>query len=67
MPRSKRVSASPLPKAQIKTGRAKRGVIEPVARVVAENTPRRRLQPQRPIHVVLADVYAVIERLPEMA
>lgn len=42
MPRAKRVSAPLLPKAQVKTGRAKRGIVQPVAQVVKQNTPRRK-------------------------
>lgn len=67
MARAKRVSAPLLPKAQIKTGQHKRGIAEPVAQVVKMNTRKKPVRPPRPIHVVLADVYAVIERLPEMA
>lgn len=65
MPRAKRVSAPLLPKAQIKTGRAKRGIVEPVAQVVAlnarMNTPRRKLR-QRPELDVMADLVKFLEQ-----
>lgn len=66
MPRAKRVNNSSLPKAQIKRGRAKRGIVEPVAQVVEMNTKLKN-QIQRPIHEVLADIYEYLEKLPEMA
>lgn len=60
MPRPKRTN-KPLPKiAHRATGRAKRGVVAPVAQVVAMNTPRRRLQ--RPEVEVMADLVEMIER-----
>jgi len=65
MARAKRVSAPILPKAQIKTGRAKRGIAEPVARVVRMNTkmntPRRKLR-QRPELDVMADLVKFLEQ-----
>jgi len=65
MPRAKRVSAPLLPKAQIKTGRAKRGIVQPVARVVEMNTkmntPRRKLR-QRPELDVMADLVKFLEQ-----
>lgn len=65
MPRAKRVSAPLLPKQPIKTGRAKRGIVEPVAQVVAlnarMNTPRRKLR-QRPELDVMADLVKFLEQ-----
>lgn len=65
MPRAKRVSAPLLPKAQIKTGRAKRGIVQPVAQVVEMNTkmntPRRKLR-QRPELDVMADLVKFLEQ-----
>lgn len=60
MPRVKRVNNSSLPKAQIKTGRHKRGIVEPVARVVKANTPCRELQ--RPEVEVMADFIRMVEK-----
>ena len=49
MPRAKRVSAPLLPKAQIKTGRAKRGIAEPVAQVAKKNAPEWRISRELPV------------------
>lgn len=62
MPQNKRVNNASLPKAQIKTGRAKRGIVEPVAQVVEMNARKKPARPPRPIHIVLADVYMAIEK-----
>lgn len=65
MSQRKQVNNSSLPKAQIKTGRAKRGIVQPVAQVVAlnarMNTPRRKLR-QRPELDVMADLVKFLEQ-----
>jgi len=61
MPRAKRVNNSSLPKAQIKTGRAKRGIVEPVAQVVKVNT-LQSARPPRPRVEVMIDLIEYLEK-----
>ena len=68
MPRAKRVNNSSLPKMQTKTGRHKRGIVEPVAQVVErgerviEARMKRRTRPPRPEVEVMVELVEYLEK-----